>query len=452
MAYTEFYMQTTGDNLNSGSTTSDAASVTSTNGDWGNAAANRFTAASGTPFSGVVAGEWASIYLDAATSTVYTAEITAVNGGGASIDLSATNKIGTAPATGSTGRSCKVGGAWGSLAVFTSLGTTTVALSTRINVKAGTYANTTTSRTMAIGGATTTPVWIRGYNVTPGDLDDDFSTAKPLWSWTTATLTISGVHVLLTNISTTTAATSTALSWSGANGKLSRCRIEATGAGAASRALSPGAAVLNVSACHFKASSSPTEVVLTSASSVFLGCIFEGGGHGLNVASVSTNVINSYFKNNGNHGINFNASAFSLNVFSSTFSAITNDAIRIAQTPAASYIVSCNFYNSGGYDINNSTGTDTNLVSRSNNNTNKSGGTNHENGFGDSPRFQTQIDSGTPVTSSSNPTPPSGSLARLNGFPTSLEGQSVSNYRDIGCIQHQDSGSGPATRGIVIGG
>jgi hypothetical protein len=63
-------MQTTGSNLNSGSTNADGAAATSTNGDWGNATANRFTAASGTPFSAVSIGDWASVYLDAASSVV----------------------------------------------------------------------------------------------------------------------------------------------------------------------------------------------------------------------------------------------------------------------------------------------------------------------------------------------------------------------------------------------
>src|SRR5262245_7681928 len=117
MAFSEFYITGTGDNVNAGSTTANAASVTSTNGDWGNAAANRFTAASGTPFSAVNVGEWASVYLDGAVTAVYVAQVTAVNAGGASIDLSSTIKMGTAPATGATGRSCKIGGAWADFGV-----------------------------------------------------------------------------------------------------------------------------------------------------------------------------------------------------------------------------------------------------------------------------------------------------------------------------------------------
>lgn len=112
MAFTEFYCDaSTGANINAGDLTANGV-VTSTNGDWGNAVANRFTAAAGTPFSGVSVGDFASVYVDGATVAVYIARVTAVNGGGASLDLSATAKSGTAPGTSATGRSCTTGGAW----------------------------------------------------------------------------------------------------------------------------------------------------------------------------------------------------------------------------------------------------------------------------------------------------------------------------------------------------
>lgn len=110
VSYTEFYVQSGGDNRNSGSTT--GSPITSTNGDWANASANRFTAASGTPFSTVSAGDFASIYADGENKAAYLARVTAVNGGGASIDLSATVNAGTAPAPAATGYSCRVGGPW----------------------------------------------------------------------------------------------------------------------------------------------------------------------------------------------------------------------------------------------------------------------------------------------------------------------------------------------------
>lgn len=173
MAFTEFYCNAaSGANINAGSTTG-AAVVTSTNGDWGNAAANRFTASAGTPFSGVSVGDFASVYLDGATTAVYIARVTAVNGGGASIDLSSTAKSGTAPSTGASGRSCTVGGAWkgpnGTEAFpfgFVEAGMTNSAGDQpRVNFKN----NATYSITAAMTHGNSGPVRFQGYTSSVGD-------------------------------------------------------------------------------------------------------------------------------------------------------------------------------------------------------------------------------------------------------------------------------------------
>src|SRR5215471_19155173 len=98
MAFTEFYVQSTGSDVNAGSDTNTKASVTQTNGGW-STVTNIFTAASGTPFSGTSVGDYASIYVDGATTTGFVAQITQINGGGASITVSTTIKMGTAPTT-----------------------------------------------------------------------------------------------------------------------------------------------------------------------------------------------------------------------------------------------------------------------------------------------------------------------------------------------------------------
>ncbi len=114
MAFVDFFCNaSTGSNLNGGS---DAGSVTytSTNGNW-STATNIFTPTDGTnPVSaGVVAGQYASIYVDGATVAVYIAKVlTVVNAANGAITVSASLVAGSAPSTSATGRSIKVGGAW----------------------------------------------------------------------------------------------------------------------------------------------------------------------------------------------------------------------------------------------------------------------------------------------------------------------------------------------------
>ncbi len=111
MAYTEFYCDATnGANINAGDNTANGV-VTSTNGGW-STVTNIFTAAAGTPFSGVSVGDFASVYIDGATVAVYIGRVTNVGGGGATLTISSTAKMGTAPTTSGTARSCTTGGAW----------------------------------------------------------------------------------------------------------------------------------------------------------------------------------------------------------------------------------------------------------------------------------------------------------------------------------------------------
>lgn len=169
MAFTEFYVDSaTGSNINAGD---DKTVVTETNGDWDNAASNRFTAASGTPFSGVSVGDFASIYLDGATTAVYIGRVTAVNGGGASLDISATAKSGTKPSAGATGRSCTVGGKWAGPSGASGFPLTFVE-SAMVNVSGhGVRVNCkgTNSVTAAISHSITGSVRFQGYTSSPGD-------------------------------------------------------------------------------------------------------------------------------------------------------------------------------------------------------------------------------------------------------------------------------------------
>ncbi len=115
--FAEFYCDfTNGDNLNSGSTTNAAATISYTSsivaGGW-DSATGIFTVASGNPASaGIPLNEWASVYITAgATVATFVARITATNA--TTITVSLVAKSGTAPATDALGgTTIRVGGVW----------------------------------------------------------------------------------------------------------------------------------------------------------------------------------------------------------------------------------------------------------------------------------------------------------------------------------------------------
>ncbi len=196
MAFTEFYMQSGGNNVNAGSTNNNTAAYTSTNGNW-STITNLFTPTDGsTPASSVSVGDYASVYIDAATTAVYIGRVTAVAAGAnGAITVSATVKYGTAPTTSATTRSIKVGGAWGGpsgAATFPfglsgSIGALLPSSSSnavRVNVKNDqTYTMTAGVNFGSLGAAT-----LQGYTTSVGDLGRSIFTSN-ITSATNFTLT-----------------------------------------------------------------------------------------------------------------------------------------------------------------------------------------------------------------------------------------------------------------------
>lgn len=169
--WSEFYSQTTGDNLNAGSTTNDAAVYTFASGNWTNSSGIFFL--SGADLSGVTVGMWASVYTNGNTQTFFVGRVTAVDDTGDTITASLTAKSGTAPANDVGGMTCKVGGAWkgpnaavGFPFDFVSGSMTNSGwASPRVNMKVGT--NSITAN--IIDSNNSGPVQFEGYTSTPGD-------------------------------------------------------------------------------------------------------------------------------------------------------------------------------------------------------------------------------------------------------------------------------------------
>lgn len=226
-AFTEFYAQTTGSNLNAGSDVNDAAELTSSNGNW-DSTTGVFICL-GTPnLSGVTVGEWASIYTDGASVGVFVGRITAVVDATDTITVSLTAKSGTPPSTSATARTIKVGGAWKGpnaaenfpFGFVQSTMSNAAADVPRVNFKVGTY-----TVTAAVAHANAGPLRFQGYTSSPGDLGratlTDSTTAA---SYVLFTLSVANVDIAdFIFASAFSSGTSDGVSITGAECTFSRC-------------------------------------------------------------------------------------------------------------------------------------------------------------------------------------------------------------------------------------
>lgn len=156
----------------------------------------------------------------------------------------------------------------------------------RLNVKAGTYANTTTSRTFAAVGTATAPILWEGYSVTPGDicgragLPANNALAKPVISFTTGQLIVSGAFHRMVGLDITSACVSApgAVNASGVGVKFHRCRVTNTAANSAAAAIKFNGTNCIATSCYFSATTTAASVYANGAAGSHLqGCTFRGG-------------------------------------------------------------------------------------------------------------------------------------------------------------------------------
>lgn len=326
----------------------------------------------------------------------------------------------------------------------------------RMNVIAGTYANTTTDRTFAAGtsaATTTAPKWWRGYKTTIGDMDSAPAAARtpgtdiPEFTWTTGFVSISGVHQTFSNISFTGARTAGQVFISGTFLKFLRCRFEDTAANAGAFAIQFTAATSNgpvFQDCYFKATTTASIIADCNDDVTFRKCVFEGGGIGVDVAAGLIVIVDQcVFNNLGSDGVNCSGAPYSLTVLNSSFYSVGGNGVDFAALPTAYGIVAGSIFSEcGAYGINNSSGANTNIITRVGNlfYSNTSG---NETGFGDSPSFYDQTDSASPFTNggSSDLSLISTSNGKANASPGLFENQTYTSYLDIGAVQRQEAAS-----------
>lgn len=440
MAFTEFFVQpTNGSNVNSGSTTA-AASVSVANGAW-STVTNIFTGITGTEFAATQVGDWVSIYLDAATVAVFIAQVTVVGALGISITVSTTAKYGTAPTTGATGRSCKVGGPHATLVPWSNSGVAgaTAPAPTRINIKQASYTYTANLQ-LAVVGTTTAPYWFRGYNTTPGDCDSDPTLAKPINALNaTFQQANSGAHQWHTSYTVTGNVSgiiyrTTTTQWRGL-----RLRVDnaSTNSAAAGFSAEGTGLVLMYSWVRVPTTGTAQGVFNAGVACMCIGVVAEGGGasgfataNGANFYAYQCVALN----NTGSGFLLINMQV--THVINCSIYNPTVDGIRFT-TGVASQIgalIGNVISTTGGFGINNSTGTASNTIVRACNSffACTSG---NENGFGDSPAFFAQQEVAIPFQGApTNLALAARALARQTGFPGVFENQIYTSFQSAGAV------------------
>ncbi len=407
MAFNDFYIAASGgSDINAGSA---GPVVTDAGGAYaqgtGAGGTDRYTAHGGTsPFSATVIGEWISVYTAAAAQTTFVGQITAINGGGTSVDISLTAIYGTRPANGST-KTATTGGSWASLLPLinsSALGAVaTIPASTRVNIQAGTYANTTNTRTIGWAGTATTTLHFRGYNASPGDLDTIPTTTRtpgtnmPNFTFSTGRLILGGAQQTWSACSFvgTGSPAAVLVTSNAAQQSFHRCRMEAQSSSSASNAaFTNSGGNCRLTECWLKATTTATQV-LTLVTGTMIGCAVEGGVSGISFTNICS-VVGCTIANAATQAI-LSTGGTSQDLINCTIYNCGTDGIKWTTLPTVATVVNNVFDTLSGTAINNATAGNTNVIHAASNSFFSVGA--QTAGLGDCPVFDSVAETFDPL-------------------------------------------------------
>ena len=237
-------------------------------------------------------------------------------------------------------------------------------------VKAGTYANATTTTNITGDGSTASPNVIEGYSVTEGDLLDNgrdangalVTTGFPAISYTgtTARFASSGANYLVIRCLTITSAASNSTITLGTSSVVSQCKITNTGTNAASTCIDAGQPSNTVEDCDCETASTG------AAFAIDLGndqCLAYGNrikcvpGQGIRMSALRTMAIkNTIYE--CTTGIAVTLTTASVTILDNTIVNCTGDGIDIVTATTAHQRIKGNHITgSGGYAIDYNTST-----------------------------------------------------------------------------------------------
>jgi hypothetical protein len=322
----------------------------------------------------------------------------------------------------------------------------------RVNVKAGTYANTTTSRDFAVDGTATAPIWWRGYKTTIGD-QDAVATASagtdiPLITFSTGQLIVSGANNIFSNIAVTSACVTTggAFYITDVYVCLYRLRIANSASNAAARALGIAASgdYVHVVACHL--SSNAAANVVATYGGLYLtmyGCYIGGGLNGILVGdnSGSFHIEHTIFDSQADDAMEVLSGG---HIGNCSIYAPAGNGINITAVMPV-HISNCYFENvnqASKAGINQTSGTDTNMIVCVNNAFYNCTATYD----GITENFVI-YDKGTLASAGFNDPAnddfTTKAIGRAIGFPGAFENlASTVGYLDLGAVQHADPTGG----------
>ena len=291
----------------------------------------------------------------------------------------------------------------------------------RINVRgAGSaFPMAATTRTLAAVGTTTAPIWWRGFNTTPGDIDTDNTLTKPEFTGTTGRLVISGAHHIVTNlrVTITGAAAQAAIGMSAAPGLLDRVRAENQQANAAASAIAITGTGGVATRCYAKATTTATRSFQIGSSASVSGCYVEGGISGIDVTAGAAVVRGNLVVGATTNGITCASTTVSSFLANTIYNCGTNGfnftSVTIRNT------VEDNLIHTVTNGINNTSGADTNFI-RAHSNVFYAV-TNETVGLGDSPVLGSLTESADPFTTTGSLILTSTAVSRRSAIPARLK-------------------------------
>ena len=446
MAFTNFYIPASGGSDANSGTTLSAVIYTSSTAVWDGTSVLTVTGA-----GAVTVGDWINV------NSAYIAQVTVASS--TSITLSTTVKYGTAPGAGTY--TINDGGPFATIAPIKTtgiFGTGTAPVSTRIYIQTGNTSLTLAANaTFGLVGTTTVPIEYKGYNTTPGDLDLGSTTLTyPTIAAGTNTLTFANSYQTVSAFIVTSFRTGAALVTSGTNGpgEYRHCRFSTTSSNSAAYAFQAQNTSVTCLDCEFSGNAANTSIITQSSGTItIVGCNIVGAGSGtaqVGITAFSGNLVGCTIQKTGSHGVTTSSQHV---INGNTFNSCIGDSIHVTGAPpntSFSGIFNNEFLDSGGYDINNASGTNTCNI-KIWNNSSYNPATGQTNGFGDYPTYNQLTESGNPSTSSTNLSLISTAAGANAALPGQSEGASagLGGFGDVGAWQRAAGGS---SGGYIIGG